>query len=152
MFRLFSQSRLIQCTNLRFITLRSFTRQADDPSAIPPPSTEPISHLSIPKPVRPADEPIEILKKRLTYISRKRGILETDLLLSTFCSAHLDTMPHSQLQEFDSLLEENDWDIYYWATGSRPVPKEWASSPVMKMLVEHSKAKQKRVLRMPDLD
>ncbi|KAK2806827.1 hypothetical protein FQN50_005689 [Emmonsiellopsis sp. PD_5] len=48
--------------------------------------------------------------------SRKRGTLESDLLLSTFASQNLPSMSASQLEEFDKFLDENDWDIYYWAT------------------------------------
>jgi succinate dehydrogenase flavin-adding protein (antitoxin of CptAB toxin-antitoxin module) len=48
--------------------------------------------------------------------SRKRGTLESDLLLSTFADAHLATMPPPLLQQYDLFLDENDWDIYYWAT------------------------------------
>lgn len=48
--------------------------------------------------------------------SRKRGTLESDLLLSTFADAHLATMPTPLLQQYDVFLDENDWDIYYWAT------------------------------------
>jgi hypothetical protein len=48
--------------------------------------------------------------------SRKRGILESDLLLSTFASANLPTMTPTQLRQYDLFLDENDWDIYYWAT------------------------------------
>lgn len=48
--------------------------------------------------------------------ARKRGTLESDLLMSTFAATHLSTMTPSQLDEFDLLLDENDWDLYYWAT------------------------------------
>src|SRR5215471_14874421 len=48
--------------------------------------------------------------------SRKRGTLESELLLSTFASTYLPAMNSSQLQEYDRFLDENDWDIYYWAT------------------------------------
>ena len=48
--------------------------------------------------------------------SRKRGTLESDLLLSTFADANLATMTSSQLEQYDRFLDENDWDIYYWAT------------------------------------
>lgn len=48
--------------------------------------------------------------------SRKRGTLESDLLLSTFASARLQTMTPAQLSQYDLFLDENDWDIYYWAT------------------------------------
>ncbi|KFY83574.1 hypothetical protein V500_10033, partial [Pseudogymnoascus sp. VKM F-4518 (FW-2643)] len=57
--------------------------------------------------------------------SRKRGIREADLLLSTFADAHLSTMTPTQMTEYDRLLDENDWDIYYWATQ----PDEPGSAP-----------------------
>ena len=50
--------------------------------------------------------------------SRKRGTLESDLLLSTFAAANLPSMSKSQLEQYDLFLDENDWDIYYWATQS----------------------------------
>ena len=52
--------------------------------------------------------------------SRKRGTLESDLLLSTFADANLGTMSAKQLQQYDLFLDENDWDIYYWVTQEPP--------------------------------
>jgi hypothetical protein len=52
--------------------------------------------------------------------SRKRGTLESDLLLSTFADANLATMTRAQMEQFDLFLDENDWDIYYWATQEPP--------------------------------
>ena len=52
--------------------------------------------------------------------SRKRGTLESDLLLSTFADANLASMTPAQLQQYDTFLDENDWDIYYWATQEPP--------------------------------
>ena len=48
--------------------------------------------------------------------SRKRGTLESDLLLSTFADTNLATMTPAQLKQYDLFLDENDWDIYYWVT------------------------------------
>ncbi|KAK3370231.1 Flavinator of succinate dehydrogenase-domain-containing protein [Podospora didyma] len=59
-------------------------------------------------------------RARLLYQSRKRGTLESDLLLSTFASAHLSSMTHAQLAQYDLFMDENDWDIYYWATQDPP--------------------------------
>jgi len=53
--------------------------------------------------------------------SRKRGTLESDLLMSTFAEAHLRDMTPTQMAQFDLFLDENDWDIYYWAT-QEPTP------------------------------
>ncbi|KAL9053226.1 MAG: hypothetical protein Q9162_004893 [Coniocarpon cinnabarinum] len=53
--------------------------------------------------------------------SRKRGTLESDLLFSTFADAFLGRMTVPQMQEYDRFLDENDWDLYYWAT-QQPSP------------------------------
>lgn len=53
--------------------------------------------------------------------SRKRGTLESDLLMSTFADSHLINMTPAQMAQYDKFLDENDWDIYYWAT-QEPTP------------------------------
>jgi succinate dehydrogenase assembly factor 2 len=65
-------------------------------------------------PVVRQGETLENKRRRLLWSSRKRGILETDLLLSTFFQKHMMSMDAKQLEEYDSLLNEPDWDIYYW--------------------------------------
>lgn len=103
-------------------------------------------------PIPRPNEPLEKKRARLVYQSRKRGILETDLLLSTFANKHLKEFDLKQLEEYDKLLDEPDWDIFYWATGKKTVPERWKGSKVLEMIREHSKNEEKVVLRMPDLD
>lgn len=67
-------------------------------------------------PLRRVGEDVRTMRARLLYQSRKRGTLESDLLLSTFASDNLETMSKGQLEQYDRFLDENDWDIYYWAT------------------------------------
>jgi succinate dehydrogenase flavin-adding protein (antitoxin of CptAB toxin-antitoxin module) len=73
------------------------------------------------EPLRRTGEDEHTMKARLLYQSRKRGTLESELLLSTFADAHLNSMTRKQLQQYDLFLDENDWDIYYWAT-QEPTP------------------------------
>ncbi|KAL1875377.1 Succinate dehydrogenase assembly factor 2 mitochondrial [Diaporthe australafricana] len=68
------------------------------------------------EPLRRTGEDAETMRARLTYQSRKRGTLESDLLLSTFAATYLPRMMPEQMQQYDRFLDENDWDIYYWAT------------------------------------
>jgi succinate dehydrogenase assembly factor 2 len=42
-------------------------------------------------------------RARLVYQSRKRGTLESDLLLSTFAQEHLGAMDAVELSEFDKV-------------------------------------------------
>ncbi|KAI2618140.1 DUF339-domain-containing protein [Hypoxylon sp. NC1633] len=84
------------------------------------------------EPMRRTGEDDSTMRARLVYQSRKRGILETDLLLSTFADAYLPTMTREQMAQYDMFLDENDWDIYYWATQEPPAtaasPAETSSS------------------------
>jgi hypothetical protein len=41
--------------------------------------------------------------------------------MSTFADAHLQDMTMEQMVQYDLFLDENDWDIYYWAT-QEPTP------------------------------
>ncbi|KAG8529598.1 uncharacterized protein KY384_006235 [Bacidia gigantensis] len=68
------------------------------------------------EPKRRTGEDANTMRARLLYQSRKRGTLESDLLLSTFADANLPRMTPAQLRQYDLFLDENDWDIYYWAT------------------------------------
>lgn len=102
-------------------------------------------------PIPRPNEPLEKKRARLVYQSRKRGILETDLLLSTFSKENLQSFDLGQLEEYDKLLDEPDWDIFYWATDKKTVPDRWQNSPVLAMIRQHAKNEKKVVLRMPEL-
>jgi succinate dehydrogenase assembly factor 2 len=109
------------------------------------------SYPNLPPIPRPNEE-TENKRRRLTYQSRKRGILETDLLLGTFAKVWLPKFSHEQLEEYDKLLDEPDWDIFYWTTNKKPVPQRWQDSKVLQMITQHAKNEDKKVLRMPNLE
>ncbi|KAI9298560.1 DUF339-domain-containing protein, partial [Neoconidiobolus thromboides FSU 785] len=93
----------------------------------------------------------ENLRRRLVYQCRKRGILETDLILSTFVGKYLNDLSYEDCKQFDQLLNENDWDIYYWATEERTPPANIEGLKVFQLIKEHAKNREKKVLRMPEL-
>ncbi|KAI0760407.1 DUF339-domain-containing protein [Fomes fomentarius] len=104
-----------------------------------------------PTPLPRPGEGVETMRARLVYQSRKRGTLESDLLLSTFAQERLGSMGERELREYDKLLDEPDWDIYYWATGKKTPPERWVGSSILEKLREHVKNEGKVVRRMPDL-
>ncbi|KAK0728574.1 Flavinator of succinate dehydrogenase-domain-containing protein, partial [Lasiosphaeria miniovina] len=81
------------------------------------------------EPLRRTGETPATMRARLLYQSRKRGILESDLLLSTFAAAQLEHMTPAQLVQYDLFLDENDWDIYYWATQDAPPSSSSEKTP-----------------------
>ena len=61
--------------------------------------------------------------RRLRLRSWRRGIKEMDLILGGFADAELAGLDPAMLDAFEALMEESDWDLYYWVTGARPVPE-----------------------------
>ena len=96
--------------------------------------------MSIPAFVDHPEEPSDVKRSRLLYQSRKRGILENGLILSTFAQKHLADFDAEELSLYDRLinLPSNDWEIYYWATGARPTPEEF-DNKTMDMLKKHTR-------------
>jgi hypothetical protein len=80
-------------------------------------STTSPADMSPPKPLPRPGEPIETTRARLVYQSRKRGTLESDLLLSTFAREHLSGMDVEELSEFDKVGQttrpvlSSDWGL-----------------------------------------
>jgi succinate dehydrogenase assembly factor 2 len=64
---------------------------------------EPDPSLPSIEPIRRDNENLDVLIARLTYQSRKRGILETDLLLSTFARDHLPVMTEAEMRQYDKV-------------------------------------------------
>jgi len=119
-----------------------------DANIVNPPSHEP------PIPSYPfKTESLEVKKARLMYQSRKRGMLENDLLLSTFASKHLPSFDKDQVDMYDRLVNgvSNDWDLYYWVVGQKETPNDFKNS-VMDLLKTHAKNLEKEPrIRQPDL-
>ena len=67
----------------------------------------------------------EIRIKRLRMRSWRRGTKEMDLILGGFADADLAGLDDAAMETYEALLEENDWDLYYWVTGAREVPDEY---------------------------
>ncbi|MCU0882783.1 MAG: succinate dehydrogenase assembly factor 2 [Hyphomonadaceae bacterium] len=75
----------------------------------------------------------EIRIKQLRFRAWRRGFREHDFLMGTFADQKLDGLDSKGLDAFEDLLEQADWDVYYWITSQRPVPPEF-DSPVMEGL------------------
>ena len=72
-------------------------------------------------------EPHEIRIKRLRMRSWRRGTKEMDLILGGFADVELTGLDGSTLDTYERLLEENDWDLYYWITGAREMPETYTT-------------------------
>ncbi|CAG8529169.1 15897_t:CDS:1 [Acaulospora colombiana] len=136
---LFSRSTVTRCLS-----------SSNNKSSLPPSISQQDGKIEL-SPISRPNETILQKRSRLIYQSRKRGILETDLILSTFAKKYLHEFSERELQEYDELLNFPDWDIYYFVTEKKPVPKRWLNSDIFKKLHQHAKNEGRSILRMPDL-
>jgi antitoxin CptB len=63
--------------------------------------------------------------KKIGFRAWHRGFREADLILGAFADLRLPTMSNPELDEFETLLEEADHDIYDWIVGRTPTPPEF---------------------------
>lgn len=113
----------------------------------------PDKSVPIPKYQQKFNETEDIKKARLLYQSRKRGMLENGLLLSTFAARYLNKFNGKQLDLYDNLINQptNDWDIYYYATNVKETPAEY-DNEIMDMLKKHaSNDNKEQRIRQPGL-
>ena len=62
--------------------------------------------------------------KRLKMRSMRRGIKEMDIILSRYADLRLNGFDDAQLDRYESLLSENDQDLYQWVSGQKPAPDD----------------------------
>jgi antitoxin CptB len=75
----------------------------------------------------------DIRIKQLRFRAWRRGFREHDFLMGTFADTKLAGLDTRGLDAFEDLLDQADWDVYYWITGQRPTPPEF-DGPVMEAL------------------
>ena len=116
---------------------------------VPGPGEEPW----IPEFKNKLEEGSEEKRSRLKYQSRKRGIAENGLLLGTFADKYLDTMSEHEMIMYDRLinLPTNDWDIYYWVTGTKPTPDEFDNEIMDKIKAHANNSDKESRISMPPL-
>jgi len=76
---------------------------------------------------------IDARRKRLHFRCHHCGMHENDILFGRLADDHLAGMSDEQLDRLETLMEENDVDLFNWITGQSPVPSAF-DHDVMKLL------------------
>ena len=87
-------------------------------------------------PALPNDK-LEDRRRRLRFRAGRRGTHENDLLLGRFAANHVATMDTVALDEFETLLDLPDVDLFDWIAGRAPVPPEH-DSPLLRRLISEA--------------
>uniref|UniRef100_A0A1I7ZUQ6 Succinate dehydrogenase assembly factor 2, mitochondrial n=1 Tax=Steinernema glaseri TaxID=37863 RepID=A0A1I7ZUQ6_9BILA len=90
-------------------------------------------------------EGIEKQRARLLYQSKKRGILENDILIGGFAEQNLKTLSQEQLDRYDAIIngEHMEWDLFYYVSGKKPAPKNLQECEVFQLITQYANDKKK---------
>ena len=75
-------------------------------------------------------------RKKLLYRALYRGFKEADLLIGGFARAYIGNMDGKELDQFETLLNQNDRELYAWATRDAEPPVE-LNCDVLKQLQQY---------------
>jgi len=92
--------------------------------------------MMMPTPKAPEGEAHNTRIRRLRMRSWRRGIKEMDIILGTYSDTHLTELSPELLDLYDSLLSENDQELYAWVTGQETAPESYA--PLMDLITAHA--------------
>ena len=66
-------------------------------------------------------------RRKLKFRAWRRGFREMDLLMGSFADAHVAELSDEDLSEFERLLATPDWEVFAWLVGQKPVPDNFKS-------------------------
>ncbi len=85
----------------------------------------------------------EVRRKRALYRSWHRGTRELDEILGPFAEQHVNAMAGPQLDQFETLLEHPDPELFTWFVEREPVPPEYRSE-ILAMVLAFTAAKGRK--------
>ncbi|MBA5803027.1 succinate dehydrogenase assembly factor 2 [Rhizobium changzhiense] len=64
-------------------------------------------------------------RRRILFRCWHRGIREMDLVFGQFAEAEVARLSEAELDEFETIMEEEDNDLVRWIMGTWPVPERF---------------------------
>ena len=64
-------------------------------------------------------------RRRILFRAWHRGIREMDLVFGQFADAEIADLPEAELDELESIMDEQDQDLMRWVIGAEPVPAQF---------------------------
>lgn len=80
---------------------------------------------------------LENRRKRLIFRSGHRGTKEMDIIMESFAVQSVPSFSEEELDQYESILEQNDPDLYNWITGQEIAPDALVSLKVFQSLLNH---------------
>lgn len=87
-----------------------------------------------------SSEGLDSRRRRLLFRSWHRGIREADLLMGRFADSCIEELSEAELDQYESLLEVPDHDLYVWVTGEAEIPSDYDTALMKRLRAFHNAA------------
>ncbi|MEW9807864.1 succinate dehydrogenase assembly factor 2 [Mesorhizobium marinum] len=81
-----------------------------------------------------SSEGLDARRRKLLFRSWHRGIREMDLVLGGFADSAIGSLTDAELHQYEHLLEVQDADLLAWVTGQNPVPADF-DTPLLRKIM-----------------
>jgi antitoxin CptB len=81
-------------------------------------------------------DPHALRLKKLKFRASRRGFVEADLILGAFAETQIHALSPTDLDAFESLLDQPDQPLYAWIIGTEPTPPAF-DHHVMRLIRAH---------------
>jgi antitoxin CptB len=72
-------------------------------------------------------------RRRILVRAWRRGIREMDLVIGGFADAEIGTLDEAELDQLETLMDEDDGDILKWVTGEAETPERFRTAVFERM-------------------
>ena len=83
----------------------------------------------------PSPEDLATRRRRMRYRAWHRGMQEMDIILGNFADAHLDSYDEAALTRLETLMNEQDADLFKWLMGQE-APPETVDAALLREIIE----------------
>lgn len=83
-------------------------------------------------------------RRKLLFRAWHRGMREMDLILGSFADTAIADMSDGELDAFETLMSENDQDLFKWIMGEIPVPGVQDTAMFRRVLAHRDAMKVRR--------
>ena len=78
-------------------------------------------------------------RRKLLFRAWRRGVREMDLIVGRFADAYIDKFDQTSLDDFETLIEAPNADLYAWVVGDAAAPAYYDTAVLKQLIGFHAK-------------
>jgi antitoxin CptB len=85
-----------------------------------------------------SSEGLDARRRRLLFRAWRRGVREMDLIMGRFADAYIEKFDEPALDEFETLIEAPNAELYSWVVGEAAAPVRYDTDVLRQLIGFHA--------------